>query len=104
MSQKAIKGSAIAEFLTNRDLEDYESIKFDFSNENLMAVSHDSSKKDWLKLYFNEASKALGHIIGVVLITPKGEHCSFMIKLDFNYTNNVAEYEACMIHEYPHLA
>ena len=62
-----------------------------------MAVLHDkeeSSEKNGWKLYFNEASNALGHEIIVVLVTPKGEYCHFMARLDFNYTNDVAEYEA----------
>ena len=33
--------------------------------------------------------------ISTVLITPKNEYCPFTTRLDFNRTNNVAEYEAC---------
>ena len=44
MSQKAIKKSAIAKFLADRALEDYEPIKFDFSDEDLMPVSHDEDE------------------------------------------------------------
>ena len=59
-----------------------------------MAISHDeveSSKKDCRKLYFDGASNALGHDIGVVLVTPKGKYCPFTVRLDFNYTNNMTE-------------
>ena len=65
-----------------------------------MAVSHveeESSKKSCWKLYFDGASNALGHGIGAVLITPEGEYYLFTAKLDFNCTNNVAEYEAYTI-------
>ncbi|KAA3462452.1 polygalacturonase-like [Gossypium australe] len=43
VNQKAIKGSAIADFLTSRALEDYELLNFDFSNEDLIYV--ETSKK-----------------------------------------------------------
>ncbi|XP_016707484.1 uncharacterized protein K02A2.6-like [Gossypium hirsutum] len=39
VSQKAIKGSAIAEFLASRALEDYEPLNFDFPNGELMYVA-----------------------------------------------------------------
>ena len=38
VSQKAIKGSAIADFLAERANEEYELMSFDFSNEDLMVV------------------------------------------------------------------
>ena len=65
-----------------------------------MVVSHDeedSSKKTGWKLYFDKASNALGHRIKVILVTSKGEYCPFTAKLDFKCTNNVAEYEACIM-------
>ena len=36
----------------------------------------------------------MGHGVNAILITPKGEYCPFTARLDFNCTNNVAEYEA----------
>ena len=52
-------------------MEDYEPIKFDFTDKDLMTVSHDEglSKKECWKLYFDGASNALGHGIGAILIT-----------------------------------
>ena len=38
VSQKAIKGSVIADFLADRAIEDYEPMKFDFPDEELMAI------------------------------------------------------------------
>ena len=38
VSQKAIKGSAIADFLADRTEEEYESMKFEFSDEDLLAI------------------------------------------------------------------
>ena len=48
-------------------------------------------------MYFDGASHALGRGVGVVLISPEGNHCPFIVKLSFDYTNNVAEYEVCVL-------
>ena len=101
MSKKAIKGSAIVDFHADRAIEDYEPMKFDFPDEDLMAIlqidkEEPMKKKNW-KMYFDGASNALGHSIGVVLISPDKTHCPFTVKLNFDYTNNVAEYEACVM-------
>ena len=87
-------------FLVERASEDYEPINFDFLDEDLMIVSLDeekSSKKNCWKLYFDEASNALGYEIRVVFVTPEGEHYHFTARLDFDCTNDVAEYETCVM-------
>ncbi|KAK5818279.1 hypothetical protein PVK06_023213 [Gossypium arboreum] len=95
VSQKAIKGSAIAEFLASRALEDYEPLNFDFPNKELMCVAA-TEDYPW-KLSFDKASNAVGNRIGAVLVSPNGDYYPFMCKLDFDYTNNMAEYEACIM-------
>ena len=45
MSQKAIKRSAIADFLAKRVNEEYEPMSFDFSNEDLMEVLQSKKKR-----------------------------------------------------------
>ena len=100
VSQKAIKGSAIADFLAERANEEYESMSFDFSDEDLMAVlqiEKESPEEDVWKIYFDGASNALGRDVEVVLISPEGNHCPYTAKLSFECTNNVAEYEACVL-------
>ncbi|XP_040934513.1 uncharacterized protein [Gossypium hirsutum] len=67
VSQKAIKGSTIAEFLASRALEDYEPLSFDFPTEELMYVAV-IEEYPW-KLNFDGASNA----------------------------NNMAKYEACIM-------
>lgn len=97
LSQKAVKGSTIADFLASRALEDYEPLNFDFSNENLMyvATTEESSQVGHIwKLNFDGASNAMGNGIGAVLVSPNGYHYPFTYKLDFDCTNNMAEYEA----------
>ena len=64
VSQKAIKGSAIANFLAKRANEEYEPISFDFPDEDLMAVlqieEEESSEEDGWRMYFDGASNAYG--------------------------------------------
>ena len=48
-------------------------------------------------LYFDGASNYRGYDVGVLLISPEGEHVPISVKLDFNVTNNAAEYEACLL-------
>ncbi|XP_040965731.1 uncharacterized protein [Gossypium hirsutum] len=98
--EKATKGSAIAEFLANRALEDYKPLNFDFPNEDLMYVAtteEDSHENHPLKLNFDGVLNAVGIGIGAVLVSPNGDHYPFTSKLDFDYTNNMAEYEACIM-------
>ena len=100
VSQKAIKGSAIAEFLEDRTEDEYEPMKFEFPNEDLRTifqVEDESTKQNAWKLYFDGASNVLGHDIGAILISPEGEYCLFTARLNFDYTNNMAEYEACIM-------
>ena len=95
MSQKAIKGSAIAEFLASRALEDFESLSFVFPNQELMYVAT-IEERPW-KLNFDGASNTVGNGIGAVLVSPNGDHYPFTSKLDFDCTNNMAKYEACIM-------
>ena len=100
VSQKAIKGSVIVKFLTNRTLNEYEPMKFEFPDEDLLAIFQiegESTQEDTWKLYFDGACNALGHGIGAVLISPEGEYCPFTARLNFDSTNNVAEYKACIM-------
>ncbi|XP_052479592.1 uncharacterized protein LOC128034794 [Gossypium raimondii] len=100
VNQKAIKGSVIAEFLASRALEDYETLNFDFPNEDLMYVAtakEDSHKNHHWKLNFDGASNAVGNGIGAVPMFPNGDHYPFTSKLDFDCTNNMTEYETCIM-------
>ena len=101
VSQKVIKKSAIADFLVERANEEYKPMSFDFPDEDLMAVlqieKEEFPEEDGWKMYFDGTSNALGRGVGTVLISPEGNHCPFTAKLSFDCTNNVAEYEACVL-------
>ena len=49
------------------------------------------------KTYFDGVMNRYGIGIEVLLITPNGSHVPLAIKLSFEATNNMAEYEACII-------
>lgn len=48
-------------------------------------------------LIFDGAVNAYGNGIGAVIITPQGSHIPFTARLTFTCTNNVAEYEVCIM-------
>ena len=48
------------------------------------------------KMYFDGAINQYENGIGILLITPKGSHIHLAIKLNFEVTNNMVEYEACI--------
>ena len=61
-------------------------------NENIKEIEVGS----W-KMYFDGATNQNGSGIGVLLISPKGTHIPFSGRLNFPATNNVTEYEACIM-------
>ena len=53
----------------------------------------DEDRDKWV-VWFDGASNALGHGIGVVLVSPDKQCLPFTTRLCFDCTNNMAEYEA----------
>ncbi|XP_074265682.1 uncharacterized protein LOC141588126 [Silene latifolia] len=90
---KAIKGRVVVDFLAENPIEETEAIDtWSFPDENVIHIEDDV----W-DLYFDGASNYMGYGVGILLISPTGEHVPVSIKLDFNVTNNAAEYEACLL-------
>ena len=63
----------------------------EFPDEHLGAIE----VQGW-KVHFDGAVNSRGAGIGVILITPEGEMIPMAKKLEFEVTNNQAEYEACI--------
>ncbi|XP_012436839.1 uncharacterized protein LOC105763241 [Gossypium raimondii] len=100
VNQKAVKGSAIENFLASRALKDYESLNVDFPNEDMMYVAtteEDAQEGHLWKLNFDGVSNAMGNRIGAVLVSPNKDHYLFTSKLNFGCTNNMTEYKACIM-------
>ena len=80
-------------------------MNFEFPDENIMLVTDceipglDEGPEEGSRWYmhFDGASNDLGNGIVVVIISPEGCHTLFTARLCFNCTNNMAEYEACIM-------
>jgi len=55
------------------------------------------TEEDAWSLYFDGSSNQRGCGVGILLVSPGEEHTPISVKLDFDVTNNAAEYEACII-------
>ncbi|KAL3748122.1 hypothetical protein ACJRO7_009364 [Eucalyptus globulus] len=62
------------------------------AEEQILLVSSDT----WT-MYFDGAVNLAGSGTGAVLISPDGQHYPVAAKLTFPCTNNIAEYEACIL-------
>ena len=49
---------------------------------------------EYWTMYFDSSFQATGVGAGVVLICPEGNHLRYALRLHFDATNNIAEYEA----------
>jgi hypothetical protein len=99
MTQKAIKGSVIADMLADQPIDKHEHARLDFPDEGILTIlqGHKDSDNDIWIMRFDGALNALGKGVGAVLISPEGEHYPVAAKLKFKCTNNMAEYEACAL-------
>jgi ribonuclease HI len=95
VARKAIKGQAIADYLADYPSEQLELMDSEFLDEDVMTVDEDNQGR-W-KLYFDGAANAVGSGIGAVLVSPKGQQTPIAVKLGFDCTNNMTEYEACIV-------
>jgi len=90
VAKKAIKGSVVSNFCAENPIEG-EDGKEDFPDEEILDVELGT----W-KMYFDKVVNQYGNGIGIFLITPEGSHIPLAIKLNFEATNNMAKYEACI--------
>ncbi|XP_050899280.1 uncharacterized protein LOC127106031 [Lathyrus oleraceus] len=108
VTQKAIKKSVLSDYLARLPVEGYQPLKFEFPDEDIMFIrdfimpGFEVSPKEgpepgsrWT-LMFDGASNARGYGIGVAITSPTGFHLPFTVRLCFDCTNNMAEYEACI--------
>uniref|UniRef100_A0A2N9FJG1 Integrase catalytic domain-containing protein n=1 Tax=Fagus sylvatica TaxID=28930 RepID=A0A2N9FJG1_FAGSY len=89
------RDKAIADYLADYPSEQLELMDSEFPDEDVMTVEEDNQGR-W-KLYFDGAANAVGSGIGAVLVSPKGQQTPIAVKLGFDCTNNMTEYEACIV-------
>ena len=90
ISQQSIKGQAIADQLADFPLAEEEKAEDDFPDEQICNIQQSPV---W-NLFFDGSKNMAGIGIGILLITPEKEMIPFSLKLDFQCTHNMAEYEA----------
>ncbi|XP_031387175.1 uncharacterized protein LOC116200467 [Punica granatum] len=96
MSRTSVKGQAIADHLAEFPIEDDTPINSDFLDGGILQIDDEEDKPTW-KMYFDGAVNSARSGVGAVLIFPDGRHYPVAAKVDFSCTNNVAEYEACIL-------
>ncbi|PKI43603.1 hypothetical protein CRG98_036006 [Punica granatum] len=96
VSRTSVKGQAITDHLAEFLIDDYTPINSDFPDEGILQVNDEEKTPGW-KMYFDGAVNSTGFGIGAVLISPEGRHFSVAANIDFPCTNNIVEYEACII-------
>ena len=70
-----------------------------FLDEDVLAIELEPSNVEpwrW-KLYFDEVANSTGNGVKAILVSPKGQQIPVLVKLNFDYTNNVTKYEACIV-------
>src|ERR1051325_10618803 len=96
----AVKGSILADHLAYHPLNEYQSLKFDFHDEDVMYLKMKDCDEPLPEegpdpesrwgLIFDGAVNVFGNGIGAVIITPEGSHIPFSARLLFDCTNNIA--------------
>ena len=100
VTQKAVKGNALADYLAQQPINNYQPMHLEFPDEDIMTLLEeeveDKDKDKWI-VWFDSASNALGHRVGAVLLTPDDQCIPFTARLGFDCTNNMVEYKACAL-------
>ncbi|XP_050896677.1 uncharacterized protein LOC127103465 [Lathyrus oleraceus] len=108
VTQKVIKGSVLSDYLAHLPVEGYHPLRFDFPDEDIMFIRDFTMPGSEINpeegpqpgsrctLVFDGAFNARGHGIGAVITSPTGFHLHFSVRLYFDCTNNMEEYETCI--------
>ncbi|XP_070002633.1 uncharacterized protein [Nicotiana sylvestris] len=93
-----MKAQALADHLAENSVDDeYQPLNTYFSYEEVNSVEAISEYINAWKMFFDGAVNAKGVGIGAILLSPTGQHYPAIARLRFFYTNNTAEYEACIM-------
>ncbi|KAH9291820.1 hypothetical protein KI387_042995, partial [Taxus chinensis] len=84
---------AIADQLADAPIAGDQPSNFDFPDESIATLSLDEPPYQ-MTLFFDGSKCQCGGGAGVILIPLDGEPMPLSFKLDFECTNNIAEYEA----------
>ncbi|KAM2674247.1 hypothetical protein EV2_015464 [Malus domestica] len=88
--QKAVKGQALADFLAQHPSP------YGFGGTDVEIGMVETCNNYWT-MYFDGSSTSSSAGVGIVIQSPNHDRWYFLLKLDFECTNNQAEYEALII-------
>ncbi|XP_070048897.1 uncharacterized protein [Nicotiana tomentosiformis] len=99
VTQKAVKGQVLVDHLAENPIEgEYEPLKTYFPDEEVSFVGEDITEAyDGWRMFFDGDANFKGVGIGAVLVLEIGQHYLVSAKIRFPCTNNMAEYEACIL-------
>ncbi|XP_070034557.1 uncharacterized protein [Nicotiana tomentosiformis] len=99
VTQKAIKGQALADHLAKNLVdEEYKPLRKYFPDEEVSYIREDIAEAyDGWRMFFDGVENFKGVGIRAVLVSEAGQHYPVSAKLKFPCTNNMAEYEACIL-------
>src|SRR5262249_54297989 len=99
VNQNSVKGQALADQLAESLIECEglgEQTQFPDEGIVMTELNKEQESPKW-RLYFDGAANVYGCRIGAVLVSPEGDQFPASARLTFPYTNNIAEYEACIM-------
>ncbi|XP_070008157.1 uncharacterized protein [Nicotiana sylvestris] len=98
VTRTAMKAQALADHLAENPIDDeYQPLRTYFPYEEVNSVEAISEDTHAWKIFFDGAVNAKGVGIGAILISPTSQHNPATARLRFFCTNNIAEYEACIM-------
>ncbi|XP_050877447.1 uncharacterized protein LOC127081207 [Lathyrus oleraceus] len=105
VTEKAIKGSVLSDYLAHLPVEGYQLLRFDFPDEDIMFIrdftmpGFEVNPKEgpepesrWTLMFDGASNARVYH----PTVLPTGFHLPFAARLCFNSTNNMEEYESCI--------
>lgn len=87
------EGQIIDDYLAGNLINEEWAKEIKFPDETVMNVE---VEEGW-KMYFDGASNRNDNRIGILLISPNQTHKPLSFRLNFPCTNNMVEYEACIV-------
>ncbi|XP_070002441.1 uncharacterized protein [Nicotiana sylvestris] len=98
VTRTTMKAQALADHLAKNPVDDeYQPLNTYFPDEEVNSVVAISEDINSWKMFFDGAVNAKSVGIGAILISPTGQHYPATARLRFFCTNNIAEYEACIM-------
>ncbi|XP_070040706.1 uncharacterized protein [Nicotiana tomentosiformis] len=98
VTQRAVKGQALADHLAENLVGvEYEALKTYFPDEEVSFVGEDITEAYGWRIFFDGAANFKRVGIGAILVSETGQHYPVSTELIFSCTNNMAEYEACIL-------